>query len=327
LRGVQGSIIVSCSGAALAATAAEALPSPPKVADNEPIRLRRPTAEPGASETEVGLLGWLAQQQGRLHQAVTEALAGLHRDNNAFWALGSFTFLYGVFSAASGSGDRQAAISSSGHRGRDRQHTRVPASSRSSILQSGLAIGLAVVAALLLQLSLGTAGIPAQWTTIGSYALVAFLGAWLVARKFYGTRRVAGLARVRAVLFEGAPVRSTYARSAASEQRRAEMNEAPGRTPLLTLDGLGPGLGAFVVMTFAVSQNLLPAGLVAVILLAVGASLPAALPGSAGSRSLPDAHPSTSAPVFSLKQAVRWAELLVSSLILCFGLVLLVAGP
>ena len=141
-----------------------------------------PPPEPGFTLPNTGVLGWIAEQQRRFYQALTEALAALQRDNNAFWILGSLSFLYGVFHAA-GPGHGKVVISSYVLANERQVRRGIALSFAAAMLQAAVAIAFVLVLAAALNFTATAMGEVANWIGIVSYGLVALLGLWLIGRQ------------------------------------------------------------------------------------------------------------------------------------------------
>ncbi|MBI4923204.1 MAG: DUF1007 family protein [Devosia nanyangense] len=210
LRGVQGGILVKCPGGSAtgkpAGTVAAAEPAPataldaanalgaapadaaaPRVVTND-VPFGAAPPEPGLNLPRTGFLGWVAQQQLDFYQALSLALARLKTDWTAFWVLGGLSFLYGIFHAA-GPGHGKVVISSYVLANEAQMRRGVLLSFLSAMLQSLVAIGFELVAAIVLGMTSMAMSSAANWIGILSYAMVAALGLWLIARKVFGWRR------------------------------------------------------------------------------------------------------------------------------------------
>ena len=210
LRGVQGGVMVNCPGgsatgkpAGLLAVAepqpstaldavnvlgevpapAEAAAPPLVAANNIPFGAAPP--EPGLNLPRTGFLGWVAQKQQDFYQALSQALARLKTDWTAFWVLGGLSFLYGIFHAA-GPGHGKVVISSYVLANEAQMRRGVMLSFLSAMLQSLVAIGFVLVAAIALGMTSMAMSTAANWIGILSYGMVAALGLWLIVRKIFG---------------------------------------------------------------------------------------------------------------------------------------------
>jgi nickel/cobalt transporter (NicO) family protein len=321
LRGVQGAIIVTCPPVAAAAAApATALEAVTAVAQVSPTPFGGPPPEPGFVMPRTGFLGWIAEQQQQFYQAMTAALGALKEDNNAFWVLGTLSFLYGVFHAA-GPGHGKVVISSYVLANERQVRRGILLSFLSAMLQAAVAIALVLVAAAALNLTAAAMNDAASWIGVVSYALVALLGAWLIGRK----------------LFQGRDHRNHDHHHRHHHHDHAHDHDHHVVTPEATRGswreqlgvvlavGLRPCSGALVVLAFALSQGVVLAGVVAVVLMAIGTALTVAVLASlaVGLKGLALNAGGGGAVAANL---VWWAELLGAVLVFGFGAMLLVAS-
>ncbi|MDC9824971.1 DUF1007 family protein [Devosia sp. ZB163] len=186
LRGTQGAIILDCSGAAQPAAPATALEAVNQVAEAKPaLPFGGPPPEPGFVLPKTGFLGWINQMQSDFYQVLTGTLGDLKTDFNALWVLGGLSFLYGVFHAA-GPGHGKVVIGSYMLANERQLRRGVVLSFAAALMQSVVAVVFVGVAAALLGLSSVAMGDAVGWIEKASYALVALLGLWLIARKIFG---------------------------------------------------------------------------------------------------------------------------------------------
>lgn len=345
LRGVQGAIVVSCptaaEGADAPATAVESEPESALEAVTEmaesrgaPLPFGGPPPEPGFVLPKTGILGWVAEQQRSFYQALTEALAALQRDNTAFWVLGSLSFFYGVFHAA-GPGHGKVVISSYVLANEQQIRRGVALSFAASMLQAVTAIAFVLIAAAALNLTATAMGEAAAQIAIASYALVALLGLWLIARKVFGWGHSHG-SPAKAHAHAGAGHHGHdhdhahddhhdhgHHHAVTPEQTTGSWRE---KLAVVLAVGLRPCSGALVVLAFSLSQGLLVAGIMSTLLMGLGtgitiavlASLAVGLKGFAGGMA--------GANGVIAARIVWWAELLGALLVLAFGILLLLAS-
>ncbi len=337
LRGVQGAVQVWCAapaGAApQAATAVEAVTEVAQAAPSRPFG--GPPPEPGFAMPKTGLLGWIAAQQRDFYQALTAALGQLKTDNTAFFVLGSLSFLYGIFHAA-GPGHGKVVISSYVLANERQVRRGILLSFASAMVQAAVAVAFVLVAQLLLNMTSFAMSDAANWIGIASYALVALLGLWLVARKLFGWghshKQSADLAeKARAHLHEHHGHQHDHQHEdhehahhvVTPDQVRGDWREQLG---VVLAVGARPCSGALVVLVFALSQGLLAAGIAAVFLMGLGTAITVAILATLA----------VSAKGLALRFAgsngglaaglVWWGELLGAVLVLTFGVVLLLAS-
>ena len=341
LRGVQGAIQIRCAGAATAAaepaTAAAAVTEVAQAAPSRPFG--GPPPEPGFAMPKTGFLGWIAAQQRDFYQALTAALGKLKTDNNAFFVLGSLSFLYGIFHAA-GPGHGKVVISSYVLANERQMRRGIALSFASAMVQAAVAVAFVLVAQVLLNMTSFAMSDAANWIGVASYGLVALLGLWLVVRKLFGLGHGHGsrtdlAEKARAHLHESHGHRHDHDHDhdheahahahhvVTPDQVRGDWREQLG---VVLAVGARPCSGALVVLVFALSQGLLAAGIAAVFLMGLGTAITVAILASLA----------VSAKGLALRLAgsngglatglVWWGELLGAALVLGFGVVLLLAS-
>ncbi len=346
VRGSQGAIVIDCDGIAprSAQTAAEAAG---QLAEARPsLPFGGPPPEPGFTLPRTGPLGWVAQMQSDFYQALTEALGRLRSDWTAFWVLGGLSFLYGVFHAA-GPGHGKVVIGSY-MLANERQVLRgVLLSFAAALVQSAVAVVFVGVAAALLGLSSLAMGTAVNWIERVSYALVALLGLWLLARRLLGLGHRHD---------EHPVLRDAHGRTAADPHFghdhgpvghhddddhdqgephhhhhhivMAEQTGGDWREQLGVVLGVGmrPCSGALVVLVFALSQGVLAAGIVAVFLMGLGTAITVAVL-TIIAVSAKDLAARLAGPESRLAGRLLWAaELLGALIVFLFGAVLLLAS-
>ena len=337
LRGVQGAIQVRCPDAAgtaaVAATAAAAVTQVAQAAPSTPFG--GPPPEPGFAMPKTGFLGWIATQQRDFYQALTSALGRLKTDNNAFFVLGSLSFLYGIFHAA-GPGHGKVVISSYVLANERQVRRGIVLSFAAAMLQAAVAVAFVLAAQLLINMTIFAKSDAANWICICSYDLVALLGLWLVGRKIlgwgHGHGRGLDLAqKARAHLHEHDHAHHhhdgsephDHAHIVTPDQARGDWREQLG---VVVAVGARPCSGALVVLVFALSQGLLAAGIASVFLIGQGTAITVAILATLA----------VSAKGLALRFAggnggmgaglVWWGELLGAMLVLTFGVLLLLAS-
>ncbi|KKC37465.1 hypothetical protein WH87_11705, partial [Devosia epidermidihirudinis] len=182
-------IVVTCDGSVAPAphvAATTALDAVTEVAQARPtMPFGGPPVEPGLNLPRTGFFGWLQNQQRDFYGAMNNALGSLKQDWTAFWLLGGLSFLYGVFHAA-GPGHGKVVISSYVLANETQLRRGVTLSVLSAMMQSLVAVVFVLIAAGILGMTSIAMGDAANWIGIASYALVALLGLWLIARKIFG---------------------------------------------------------------------------------------------------------------------------------------------
>ncbi|HEV7275690.1 MAG TPA: DUF1007 family protein [Devosiaceae bacterium] len=358
LRDVRGGIYVDCSTGAAAAAPETAVEAVEQMAmTTRALPFGGPPPEPGFVLPRTGLLGWVAEQQRNFYQALTEALGQLRSDGNAFWILGTLSFLYGVFHAA-GPGHGKVVISTYVLANEHEVRRGIGLSFAAAMLQSAVAVALVLVAVGAFELTSVAMGQMAGWIGVASYALVALLGLWLVLRKLFGWGHAHGAAPGRDLLRQaraqlglgdqpqGQPAGHHHHHHdhhhhhhdhhhhdhehhhhdhhvVTPQQARGSWREQLG---VVLAVGLRPCSGALVVLVFALSQDLLAAGIVAVFLMGLGTAITVAVLASLALTVKGFAGRYTGAASGGVAVAVWWAELAAALLVLGFGLLLLLAS-
>lgn len=348
MRGTQGAIRIACGAAPVPSTALEA---------TEQVAQARPAAPFGGPPPEVGLnlprtgfFGWLQEQQRQFYGAMTGALDQMRTDWTAFWVLGGLSFLYGVFHAA-GPGHGKVVISSYVLASERQLRQGIALSALSALLQSLVAIGFVLVLAGVLRLTSTAMGDAAYWVSVLSYGLVALLGLWLVARKLFGWghhHHQHAPEPVRRDIWhddhehghgEHGHHSDNYHHGHEHDhdhQHSEHMHHAVAPADLkgswreqlgvVLAVGLRPCSGALVVMVFALSQGVLAAGIVSVLLMGVGTAITVAALASlaVGAKGLASRLGGTDSAL--ARGIVWWAELVGAVLVLFFGVLLLLAS-
>ena len=351
MRGTQGVIVVSCDGSVPAAPhvdATNALDAVTQVAQATPsIPFGGPPPEPGLNLPRTGFFGWLQTQQRDFYAAMNTALGSLKQDWTAFWLLGGLSFLYGIFHAA-GPGHGKVVISSYVLANETQLRRGVTLSVLSALLQSVVAVVFVLIAAGLLGMTSVAMGDAANWIGIASYAMVALLGAWLIARKVFGWghghQHDDMAQKARAHLHDehdhhghdhhhhddhdhdhdhAGHDHADHVHIVTPEATTGSWRE---QLSVVLAVGLRPCSGALVVLVFALSQGLLPAGIAAVFLMGAGTAITVALLATLAvtAKGLARRIGGVDNPVTGA--VVWWAELLGAVAVLAFGVLLIIAS-
>lgn len=340
MRGTQGLIVVTCGDAAapVAATAAEAVN---QVGEARPaMPFGGPPPEPGLNLPRTGFFGWLQQQQRGFYGAMTASLDALRTDWTAFWVLGGLSFLYGVFHAA-GPGHGKVVISSYMVANETQLRRGVTLSVLSAMLQSVVAVVFVLVAAGLLGMTSIAMGEVANWIGIASYGLIVLLGLWLIARKIFGwghghSHAAEDMAHKAHDHLHG------HEHHHHDQDHHDHAHDHGGHVHIVTPEvavggwreqlgvvlavGLRPCSGALVVLVFALSQGLLPAGIIAVFLMGAGTAITVAALATLAvtAKELARRVGGVDNPVTGA--LVWWLELLGAVAVLGFGVLFLIAS-
>ncbi len=366
MRGMQGSILVHCPNEAIGApvaakpAATNALDAVNQIGQARAIPFGGPPKELGFGLPTTGVLGWIAAEQKEFYQLLTNALSRLKTDNTALLVLGSLSFFYGIFHAA-GPGHGKVVISSYVLANESQYRQGVILSFASAMLASLVAVVFILVAALVLNLTGDAMGNAANWIGIGSYAMVALLGLWLMARKIFGFGHRhdrdetapddhADFRRARQHLYAGGPDqghdhgdehRHHHAHdhdhgelalagppahshvAVMPDQVSGDWREALG--VVLTI-GMRPCSGALIVLVFALSQGLLWAGIVSVFLMGLGTALTVTALATLAMTAKGLARRLSGGRQGTVSAVIWWAELFGAFLVFAFGVLLVIAN-
>jgi ABC-type nickel/cobalt efflux system permease component RcnA len=318
---------------------ATALDAVNAVAQSRPAPFGGPPPEPGLNLPRTGSFGWLQQQQRDFYTAMTGALAAFRTDFNAFWILGGLSFLYGVFHAA-GPGHGKVVISSYVLANEMQARRGIALSFISALIQSLVAIGFVLIAAGILGMTSIAMGDAAHWVGVVSYALMAALGLWLVARKVFGWGHhhhdAPDLkAKAHAHLHAGEGHNHDHDDHHHDEAEHAHHHVV---TPdvatrswkeqlgVVLAVGLRPCSGALVVLVFALSQGVLLAGILATLLMGLGTGITVAVLATLAVFAKDIAKRIGGTDTGLARSIVWWVELAGAVLVLLFGVMLLVAS-
>jgi ABC-type nickel/cobalt efflux system permease component RcnA/ABC-type uncharacterized transport system substrate-binding protein len=341
MRGTQGMIVVSCDGSLPAAAhveASNALDAVNQVAQATPtLPFGGPPPEPGLNLPRTGFFGWVQTQQRNFYAAMTGSLDALRTDWTAFWVLGGLSFLYGIFHAA-GPGHGKVVISSYVLANETQLRRGVLLSVLSAMLQSLVAMVFVLIAAGLLGMTSIAMGDAANWIGIASYGLVALLGLWLIARKVFGWGHGHHHQDMAHKAHEHLHGHDHHEHDHDHDHDHDHGDHVHVVTPqaatgnlreqlsVVLAVGLRPCSGALIVLVFALSQGLLPAGIAAVLLMGAGTAITVAVLATIAvtAKGLARRVGGVDNPV--TEAVVWWLELLGAVAVLAFGVLLLIAS-
>jgi ABC-type nickel/cobalt efflux system permease component RcnA len=294
-------------------------------------------------------LGWIGEMQRSFYAAMSNALGRIKADNNAFWLLGGLSFLYGIFHAA-GPGHGKVVISSYVLANEQQLRRGVLLSFISAILQSMVAVAFVLAAVTLLHLTSIAMSAAANWIGITSYALVVLLGAWLIVRKLFFSHHHLH-SEPRAQDHDHGDDADDHDRDHRGHDHhhhghahaQGEIAEEHEHVHVVTPDklrggwreqlavvvgvGLRPCSGALVVLVFALSQDVLPAGIAAVFLMGLGTAITVAVLATLASTAKGLALRLAGAGgAGAASAAIWWLELAGAAAVLAFGTLLLLAS-
>ncbi|WP_375451622.1 DUF1007 family protein [uncultured Devosia sp.] len=350
MRGTQGMIVITCDGVAPPAPVS-ALDAVNQVgqAHSPALPFGGPPKEPGLNLPRTGFFLWLQTQQREFYQAMNTALAGLKTDWTAFWLLGGLSFLYGVIHAA-GPGHGKVVISSYMLANETQVRRGIVLSVISAMIQSGVAVAFVLVAAGILGLTSMAMDVAANWIGIASYSMVALLGLWLIIRKVFGVghghqHHGDDMAAKAHGHLHGAEVHDRdhdhghghhHADHAeAGHEHHEHMHIVPAsaatgswreQVGVVLAVGLRPCSGALVVLAFALSQGLLAAGILAVLLMGAGTAITVAVLATIAVTAKGLARRIGGADNRVTGALVWWAELAGAVAVFGFGVLLVIAS-
>jgi ABC-type nickel/cobalt efflux system permease component RcnA/ABC-type uncharacterized transport system substrate-binding protein len=347
MRGTQGMIVISCGEAPTPVTALEATEHVAQARPAAPFG--GPPPEPGLNLPRTGFFGWLQEQQRNFYGAMTDALDRMRTDWTAFWVLGGLSFLYGIFHAA-GPGHGKVVISSYVLANERQLRQGIALSALSALLQSMVAIAFVLVLAGALRLTSVALGDAAHWVGVLSYGLVVLLGLWLIARKVFGWghHHHHHEEPAKRDIWHDHDGHDhghdhhqhdhdhAHHHDHAHEHHSEHLHHAVGPDDLkgswreklgvVLAVGLRPCSGALVVMVFALSQGVLVAGVVSVLLMGLGTAITVAVLASlaVGAKGLVSRLAGGESAL--AQGIVWWAELAGAVFVLLFGVLLLMAS-
>lgn len=245
------------------------------------------SAEPGfnTSGTFGSLFAWINAQQQGFYRLMTGALKDMRENPWATSTLVGLSFAYGVFHAA-GPGHGKAVISSYMLANEVELKRGVLLSFLSSILQGLVAILLVGAAYLFLRGTTVSMTDATHALEIGSYALIALFGAWLLFRKIRPAARRASALGAQAVEVHDHHHDHGHHHHAGEVCATCGHAHAPDPSLLkgdrfalreawsaIVAVGLRPCSGALIVLSFALLNGLYLGGMLAVLAMSIGTAI------------------------------------------------------
>jgi nickel/cobalt transporter (NicO) family protein len=269
-------------------------------AAKSPFGIATPDSSGSAFAGPLGsLFAWVALYQAEFYKALTEALANVKDSGQAFILLAGLSFLYGVFHAV-GPGHGKAVITSYLLASHQTVRRGIVISFAAALMQAFTAIAIVLIAAVLLHATAIGMTRATDWFEISSYALIAAVGGWLLWIKAVGARQHHSHAHGHAHHHDDHAHRHACIGDAVSNHQSSRADDDNGHdhessycghshapdpqllAQPLTLSrawaatlavGIRPCSGAIIVLVFALSQNLLLAGIGSVLVMALGTFL------------------------------------------------------
>jgi nickel/cobalt exporter len=244
-----------------------------------------------------GLFAWVALRQAEFYKALEGSLLDLRGSTHAFALLVGVSFLYGVFHAV-GPGHGKAVITSYLLVSRQTVRRGIAIAFAAALMQGIVAIAVVLLAAVLLHATAVQMTHATDWFEILSYALVTAVGAWLVWTKLFrrGHHHPPDAQHERDTHHHGhahhhggrsQPHDHNHGHGHAhhnpgDEQCNCGHSHVPdprllkkplsvSRAWVATISvGIRPCSGAIIILVFALSQNLLIAGIGSVFAMSFG---------------------------------------------------------
>jgi nickel/cobalt exporter len=216
-----------------------------------------------------GLGGYLLSVQSGFYRSLQGALASLKESGAAFWTLVGLGFAYGVFHAA-GPGHGKAVIAAYLVANERALARGFGLSLAAALLQAAVAILVVSVAAILLQATAAAMTRVTAAVELSSFAAVAALGAVITWRKAGKLLGVMALARDPLAGAQAADCGHAHLPPPEALGRLTRWRDTAG---VVMAAGIRPCAGAIVVLVFALAQGLYPAGIAAVVAMALGTAL------------------------------------------------------
>jgi len=280
------------AGDAVSAMAGSGAPAGDLTALPEEMPAAAAADQPEQPAASPGLMARIAALQTAFNRDLTAALKDL-KEGGAFWWLGGISFLYGIVHAA-GPGHGKVVISSYLLANEQSIRRGVLIAFIAAFVQAAVAVGLiAVLAALLNMTSTAITG-TAKLFEAGSFALVAALGLYLLARK----------SRAALAMLRGGDPHAHDGHHHHHQHGHTKLTPAPRSLGAAAVDdahdhhhghdaasdhgrmsalaaiasvGIRPCSGALVILVFALAQGIFWAGIASTFLMALGTALTVAI--------------------------------------------------
>jgi nickel/cobalt transporter (NicO) family protein len=293
-----------------------------------PLIAEAASGGPGSAvKSEIGgLIGWLVDGQSEFYREISVALRAAKADGSAAWLLLAVSFAYGILHAA-GPGSGKVLIASFLAADRSTARRAVALSFASALLRTLVSIATVAACAWLLDLSAKTACGAQKAITIGSYALIAAVGASLVWTKgggFIGALQAPRPASIMAVAADRTRRRERGLDDPDRDQIR-ELGFAGsdgwkrGLAASVSAAGIRPSIGAILVLVFALAQGLFWTGIAAAFVMGLGAVLAVATIAAFATSASDLAHRLSASGDGSGGLIMRGIEFGAAGLVLLFG--------
>jgi ABC-type nickel/cobalt efflux system permease component RcnA len=240
-----------------------------------------------------GLFAWVALRQAEFYKTLESSLMGLRGSGHAFALLVGVSFLYGIFHAV-GPGHGKAVITSYLLVSRQTVRRGIVIAFAAALMQGLVAIAVVLLAAVVLHVTAVQMTHATDWFEILSYALVTAVGGWLVWTKLFGRGHHHAASEAHhnhphddrdhahhshehvhdhghAHHHHPADEQCDCGHSHVPDPRLLKKPLSVSRAWAATLSvGIRPCSGAIIILVFALSQNLLIAGIGSVLAMSLG---------------------------------------------------------
>ena len=282
--------------------------------------------KPGSGGPFASFLSWVAAQQSRFYQLVSNAIAEVKTNPLAAFSVLAFAFIYGVLHAA-GPGHGKAVISSYLLANRETARRGALIAFLAAMLQAVSAIVIVTVMTVVLRLTSASMTRASGWLEIASFVLIVAIGVWLVWRAVRGRPQEAhshhhyphqhGDGHVH--LDDGSCCGHGHAPD--PEALAKPLSLASAWSAILAV-GIRPCSGALILLVFCFAQGLYLLGIAGTFAMAIGTGgITAAIATSAlGARALVERLTRSPEAAATLSFAI---ELGAGTFVLLFGLIFL----
>ena len=279
---------------------------------------------------------WIALRQAEFYKGLTASLKAIKENGSAAWLLVGLSFAYGVFHAA-GPGHGKAVITSYLLASGDRVRRGIAISFAAALAQAATAILIVAVASLVFRATAQTMTAATDWLEIGSYALIAAVGAWLLWSKTVGGHHHHHHHQVPAGddrhdhhhAEEHERDHHDHSHGHAHHDHAHDHHARPVKSvfarplPAILAVGIRPCSGAIIVLVFALAQGLFAAGIAATLVMAVGTGLTVAALATLAISARGVALRMVGSETSALMRMARGIEIAGAAAVLLLGLTLL----
>jgi nickel/cobalt transporter (NicO) family protein len=225
-----------------------------------------------------GVFAWVALRQAEFYRVLTGALADIKHSGHAALLLAGVSLAYGVFHAV-GPGHGKSVITSYLLVQRQTARRGIVISFAAALMQGLVAIAVVLIAAVVLRATAIGMTQTTDWFLIFSYALVAAVGAWLLWSKLTGRGHhdhghEHGHSHHHHDHHHEHEHGESCGHSHAPDPRLLSKPLTLSRAWAAILAvGIRPCSGAIIVLVFALSQQLLLAGIASVLVMSLGTAI------------------------------------------------------